>query len=244
MDIDSGTESDGKGALREVEAREEPKAARRGPGNESLKHYCDPTPVLDRSKQKRWEFRCRTCPSYVQFKDAITEKNLLSVPMNSTRTVARTIDGPHITFDMEPKLPKLQNLAGHAADCKGKSTEKIQDGPTSEEAFKLKKSVELMEAFLKEGELNPEIIATYLGFLRIFAAWIIDESLPWTTGEAPTLQMLFKYLKITYQLPSDTTVRNQLVHIFQELHGKVVREFTVRALSEVLESDLTGKLGR
>ena len=39
--------------------------------------------------------------------------------------------------------------------------------------------------------------------------------------------MLFRYLKITYQLPSDTTVRNQLGHIFEELHGKVVREFAV-----------------
>jgi hypothetical protein len=146
---------------------------------------------------------------------------------------------------MEPKLPKLQNLAGHAADCKGKSVEKIQDGPTTEDTLNLKKSAKIMKAFLKEGELNPEIIATYSGFLRIFSAWVIDESLPWTTGEAPTLQMLFKYLKITYQLPSDTTVRNQLVHIFQELHGKVVREFTVRLLSdlEVLESNLIGKIG-
>ena len=139
---------------------------------------------------------------------------------------------------MEPKLPKLQNLAGHATDCKGKSSKKKQDGPTTEDTLNLKKSVEIMKAFLKEGELNPEIIATYSGFLRIFSAWIIDESLPWTTGEAPTLQMLFKYLKITYQLPSDTTVRNQLVHIFQELHGKVVREFTVRVFSKLHASDL------
>jgi hypothetical protein len=44
--------------------------------------------------------------------------------------------------------------------------------------------------------------------------------------------MLFKYLKVTYPLPSDTTVRNQLVHIFAELHGKVVREFSVRTFSK------------
>ena len=49
MEIDSGGESDGKGALKEVEAREEPKAAC-GPGNESLKHFYDPTPIVDRSK--------------------------------------------------------------------------------------------------------------------------------------------------------------------------------------------------
>jgi hypothetical protein len=85
----------------------------------------------------------------------------------------------------------------------------------------------MMEAYLKEGELNPEVIATYRGFLCIFSAWIIDESLPWTAGEALTLQMLLKYLKITYWLPSDMTVCNQLVHIFEELHGKVVCEFSV-----------------
>ena len=132
-----------------------------------------------------------------------------------------------ITFDMEPKLPKLQNLAGHVTDCKGAKTDKTTDEPTSEEQMHLKWSAEMMEAYLKEGELNPAVVTTYKGFLRIFSAWIFDESLPWTTGEAPTLQMLFKYLKVTYQLPSDTTVRNQLAHIFEELHGKVVREFSV-----------------
>jgi hypothetical protein len=85
----------------------------------------------------------------------------------------------------------------------------------------------MMEVYLKEGELNLEVIPTYKGFLRIFLAWILDESLPWTAGEAPTLQMLFRYLKITYQLPSNTTVHNQLAHIFEELHGKVVCEFAV-----------------
>ena len=125
-------------------------------------------------------------------------------------------------------MPKLQNLAGHVAECKGAKTDKKKDEPTSQEHINSKESVRMMEAYLKEGELNPEVVTTYKGFLRIFSAWIFDESLPWTTGEAPTLQMLFKYLKVTYKLPSDTMVRNQLVHIFEELHGKVVREFSVR----------------
>lgn len=132
---------------------------------------------------------------------------------------------------MEPRLPKLQNLAGHVTECKGAKDAKKLDGPTSEEQVNLKRSVEIMNAFLKEGELNPEVIVTYKGFIRIFSAWIFDESLPWTAGEAPTLQMLFRYLKITYQLPSDTTIRNQLAHIFEELNGKVVREFAVRFFS-------------
>lgn len=84
-----------------------------------------------------------------------------------------------------------------------------------------------MAEYLKEGELNPALIPTQTGFLRLFAAWILDESLPWTTGEAPALHILFKYLKIKFFLPTDTTVRNQLAKIFAELHSKVVRTFTV-----------------
>ena len=42
--------------------------------------------------------------------------------------------------------------------------------------------------------------------------------------------MLFKYLKVNYELLSDTTVCNQLAHIFNELHGKVVCEFAVNNL--------------
>ena len=142
---------------------------------------------------------------------------------------SRTVDGVDVTFNMEPKLPRLQNLASHVIDCKGTKTDEDLNKLTSKEQINLKWSAEMMEAYLKEGELNPEVIATYKGFIRIFAAWIFDESLPWTAGEAPTLQMLFKYLKIMYPLPSDMTIWNQLVHIFEELHGKVVREFAVRS---------------
>ena len=126
---------------------------------------------------------------------------------------------------MEPKLPKLNNLAGHVLECKGAKDNK--KNVTSEEKINVKHSAELMEMYLKEGELNLEIITTYKGFLHIFLSWIFNKSLPLTTGEAPTLQMLFKYLKVTYPLPSDTTVCNQLAIIFAELHGKVVREFAV-----------------
>ena len=62
MDIDSGEESDGKSALRHVEARDKPRAARRGPGNASIQQFHEPTPVVDRLGHKRWEFRCRFCP--------------------------------------------------------------------------------------------------------------------------------------------------------------------------------------
>ena len=85
-----------------------------------------------------------------------------------------------------------------------------------------------MREYLRNGELNRAIEATQTGFLRLFAAWILDESLPWTTGEAPSLKLLFQYLKVKFILPSDTTIRNELGRIFAELHEKVVREFAVR----------------
>lgn len=84
-----------------------------------------------------------------------------------------------------------------------------------------------MEDYLAEGKLNPKTYSTKAGFLKHFAAWLIEEDLPFTTGEAAGLHRLFKYLDVTYQLPSDTTVRNVLARIYAELHGEVVRELSV-----------------
>ena len=146
---------------------------------------------------------------------------------NSICSFPRTVDGADMNFDMEPKLPKLQNLAGHVTECKGAKDDMKRDELTSEEWITTNWNAEMMEAYLKEGKLNPEVVATYRGFLCIFLPWIFDKSLPWTAREASTLQMLFKYLKITYQLPSNTTVCNQLLHIFEKLHWQVVCEFAV-----------------
>jgi hypothetical protein len=87
-----------------------------------------------------------------------------------------------------------------------------------------------MESFLREGQLNPKVYPTKKGFLKHFSAWLIKEDLPFTTGEAPGIHRLFKYLDITYQLPSDTTVRNVLAKIYIELHGEVVRELSVSSM--------------
>jgi hypothetical protein len=84
-----------------------------------------------------------------------------------------------------------------------------------------------MEDYLAEGKLNPKMFPTKAGFLKHFAAWLIEEDLLFTTGEAPGLLRLFKYLNVTYQLPSDTTVRNVLTKIYAKLHGEVVRELSV-----------------
>ena len=64
VDEESGEESDGLSALREVEknsAAEASQGARRGPPNQSLQTFHTPIPTLAPGKQKRWEFRCRLC---------------------------------------------------------------------------------------------------------------------------------------------------------------------------------------
>jgi len=53
--------------------------------------------------------------------------------LNSTRTFPRTVDGVEVTFDDEPKLPKLQNLATHTTDCKGAKTDKTTIEPIGKE---------------------------------------------------------------------------------------------------------------
>ena len=153
--------------------------------------------------------------------------------MNRIRTVVRTVEGANITFDHETNLPKLNNLATHAFNCKKRKTGDHVVDEQSSVNLNLKRSADMMAAYLKQGELNPQIIPTQAGFVRLFAAWVLDESLPWTTGEAPSLQLLFNYLKIRFTLPTDTTMRTQLSKIYDELHGKVVRLFTVSISSHI-----------
>ena len=198
-----------------------------------MQYFFDPIPVKD-GKDKKWEFKCRTCSACVLslFYDSHCKLIMYS---RSIRRVSRTVTGADITFDDEPKLPKMSNVAGHVEQCKTKNAaafaekEKAANESTESLAgqFNIANSRKLMEDYLRRGELNPDIEPTAKGFRRLFAAWILDESLPWTMGEAPSLQLLFQYLKVKFVLPVDTSVRNELASIFAELHGKVVREFAV-----------------
>lgn len=51
-DIDSGDESDGKSALREVETSDHTKSARRGPQNRSMQHFHEPVAVTETGGKK------------------------------------------------------------------------------------------------------------------------------------------------------------------------------------------------
>lgn len=85
----------------------------------------------------------------------------------------------------------------------------------------------LMEKYLEEGKLHPKREPTQRGFLQVFAAWLVEDDLPFTTGESPGLRRLFAYMGSKLLLPSDTAVRNTVAQIFVQLHTEVVKELAV-----------------
>ncbi|KAJ3501122.1 hypothetical protein NMY22_g19033 [Coprinellus aureogranulatus] len=213
-DIDSGEESDGQSAFRNAQeqAKKRSCGGHRGPANQSLQHFSGPVPG-GKKGWLRWEWTCNHCVG------------------DFPRTIGNAA-GDNVKYEDEPVKPKLSNLPTHLRlECKkyqaAMNAAADEDVPVdTAPKFNLQASKDLMAAFVKEGSLNPASTPTKKGFLQIFSCWILDEDLPWTTGEAPLLRELFKYLRINMQLPSDTTVRNELARIFAQLHGQVVEEFS------------------
>lgn len=88
-------------------------------------------------------------------------------------------------------------------------------------------SAKIMENYLREGKLNPALNPTHIGFNGVFAAWIIEDDLAFTTGESPGIQRLFDYIDSRFSLPSDTTVRNTLAKLFCEMFETLKSELAV-----------------
>lgn len=84
-----------------------------------------------------------------------------------------------------------------------------------------------MEDFLREGKLNPVINKTQGNFLKVFAAWIIEDDYAFTAGETKAINRLFKFLETRYMLPSDTTVRNTLAQMYIDMYALLKSELAV-----------------
>ncbi|KAJ7305685.1 hypothetical protein DFH08DRAFT_976233 [Mycena albidolilacea] len=56
-------------------------------------------------------------------------------------------------------------------------------------------SAKIMADFLVDGKLNPAINSTQGNFYKIFATWIIEDDLAFTTGETPGIERLFAFLR-------------------------------------------------
>ncbi|KAJ6627732.1 hypothetical protein B0H10DRAFT_1665563, partial [Mycena sp. CBHHK59/15] len=64
-------------------------------------------------------------------------------------------------------------------------------------------------------------------FLKIFAAWTIEDDLPFSTGEMPGINRLFEFLHAHYQLPSDTTVGNTLAQMYIDMYKCIKIELAI-----------------
>ncbi|KAF5378354.1 hypothetical protein D9615_002986 [Tricholomella constricta] len=172
--------------------------SKKGPANNSRQHFEDPVPSV-RNGDRRWLFRCKHCSSSFTF----------------PRTVAKGK-----AFTDEPKQPPLGNLATHVKGSHPNVAvpKTITDIPGASRGISAA-SLKIMGEFLKEGVLNPELVRTQGGFHKVFAAWILEDDLPFTTGETPGIHRLFLYMESRFLLPTDTTVRNTLAKLFAELYN-------------------------
>lgn len=158
------------------------------------------------------------------------------LPPVSERTFERTVDDND--FDKEKPRPPLGNLAAHTnkkhGDAAAAAVTAADDAAAADatrpQTSQMLASAKLMEKYLEEGKLNPKREPTQRGFLQVFAAWLVEDNLPFTTGESPGLARLFAYMGSKFMLPRDTTVRNTVAQIFTQLHAEVVTELVVRLL--------------
>ncbi|KAJ7770293.1 hypothetical protein DFH07DRAFT_684213, partial [Mycena maculata] len=162
---------------------------KRGPKSQTRDHFLPPAAITTNG-EKRWTFKCRHCDKSVTVK----------------RTVAKTQ-----LFGDEKPAPPLGNLATHYNHHH--QGEPVPSDVTPGQARDVSaSSAKIMGDFLVEGKLNPVINTTQGNFLKIFAAWIVEDDLPFTTGETPGIQCLFAFLHTRFHLPSDTSKR--YVHFY------------------------------
>lgn len=125
----------------------------------------------------------------------------------------RTVDKGK-SFEDEPVHPPLGNLKATHLRHKHPNADAPTDAPPSGLTRGISaSSSKIMEDFLREGQLNPAIKPTQKGFHKVFAAWVLENDLPFTTGETGGIHRLFDYMQSRFMLPSNTTVRSTLARI-------------------------------
>ncbi|KAJ7746161.1 hypothetical protein DFH07DRAFT_748536, partial [Mycena maculata] len=176
---------------------------KRGPKNASRDHFHPPIPVKHGGK-KRWEFKCKHC--------------------TTSLTVERTITKDQ-SYDDEPApQPSLCNLATHLKKHGGPNIPVPGAAVPGETRGISAASARIMDEFLRDGQLNPAKVRTQRGFLKVFTAWLVEDDLPFTTGETGGIQRLFEYMQSRFMLPSDTIA----------LDNAPTNDVLIRVLSKIL----------
>ncbi|KAJ7879782.1 hypothetical protein B0H14DRAFT_3434881 [Mycena olivaceomarginata] len=135
-------------------------------------------------------------------------------------------------FDDEPKQPPLGNLATHLKTHGGPSISIPGATRLGDIRGVSAASAKIMADFLREGQLNPAVNPTQKGFAKVIAAWILEDDLPFTTGETGGIRRLFKYIQSNFVLPSNATVRNTLARIFVEMFEKLKADLKISVSSD------------
>lgn len=93
-------------------------------------------------------------------------------------------------FDDEPKKPSVGNLATHLRD----KHEGASPPDSAQNAAKTANDAEIMRRFLLSGAENPSHDPTQVGLNTVFAAWVLEDDLPFTLGESDGLDRVRRYL--------------------------------------------------
>ncbi|KAF7371616.1 Eukaryotic translation initiation factor 3 [Mycena venus] len=178
---------------------------KRGPKSQTRDHF-EPPVAITHNGEKQWSFRT------VIFKRTVAKNQL---------------------FGDEKPAPALDNFPTHYRQ-RHEGVPVPPDVQLGEIRGVLSaSSAKIMADFLVEGKLNPAINSTQKNFLKVAAAWIIEDDLPFTTGETPGIRRLFAFLQTRYMLPSDTTVRNTLAVMYIDMYNLVMSELAANVKSKI-----------
>ncbi|KAF8135215.1 hypothetical protein K438DRAFT_1640417, partial [Mycena galopus ATCC 62051] len=190
------------------------KRGKGGPKSDTRLHFHKPAAIISDGGQKRWEFRCKHCKTSYTFPRTL--------PRNSS-------------FDDEPKQPKLGNLATHLNKHGDVPIpDDVQPGLTRGVSAS---SAKIMEGFLREGKLNPAVRRTRGGFLKVFAAWLLEDDLPFTTGETDGIRRLFEYMQLISCFVSPTCLPSPYT-MSVTLDNVSANDVLIRTLSRLLMEKL------
>ncbi|KAJ7314886.1 hypothetical protein DFH08DRAFT_972280 [Mycena albidolilacea] len=136
---------------------------------------------------------------------------------NSSAVTFKCTIGKTQLFGDESPAPSLGNLLTHLKQ-QHNGVPVPSDVRPGETRGISASSAKIMADFLVDGN-----------FYKIFAVWIIEDDLAFTTGETPGIEHLFAFLRARFLLPSDTTVRNTLA-----TDNTSANDVLVHALSHIL----------
>ncbi|KAJ7909790.1 hypothetical protein B0H13DRAFT_1582110, partial [Mycena leptocephala] len=193
---------------------------KRGPTSGTRDHFWPPV-ATNINGEHRWSFRCRHCPTCV--------------------TVKRTVEKTDLFGDEKP-APALGNLATHYK--RNHADEPVPSDVKPGETRSISaSSAKIMGDFLIEGKLNPAINSTQGNFLKIFAAWIIEDDLPFTTGETPGIERLVRNALAKMYIDMYDLIKSELAAIDKwVLERPELRPLFLKPEDWALLKDLNGIL--